>query len=110
MNLQTLINLRDMLTALRNEAPEMPTQQLQVFVLVALDEGTTAKSIQEATGMSQAAVGRNVNALLKYAGQGREGLAWVEWRADPKDLRSRPLYLSEKGREVLTKIAEPLER
>jgi len=110
MNLHTLSSLRDVLAELRSEAPELPIQQLQVFVLVALNEGTTGTALQSLTGMTQASMTRNVNALLKYAGQGREGLAWLEWRPDPKDLRSRPLYLTEKGRGILERIAHILER
>jgi len=110
MNLQTLTNLRDALSVIRSEAPELPIQQLQVFVLVSLNEGITARSLENMTGMTQTSIGRNVNALTKYAGAGREGLAWLEWRTDPKDLRSKPLYLTEKGKEVLAKITNKLER
>lgn len=110
MTLQTLTNLRDVLAFIRSEAPELPTQQFQIFVLVALNEGTTSKAIEDITLMTQAAVGRNVKALLKYPGGGREGLNWLEWRIDPKDLRNKPLYLTEKGREVLAKLTHFLER
>lgn len=110
MSIKTLLNLRDMITTIRREAPELPIQQLQIFIFIALDEGTTAKNLQHTTGMTQAAVGRNVNALLKYAGQGREGLAWVEWRTDPNDLRARPLYISDKGHKILKEIQSLMER
>lgn len=104
MSLHTLSALRDAIAALRAEAPELPIQQLQVLVMVALNEGTTGTALQQSTGMTQASVTRNVNALMKYAGQGREGLGWLEWRPDPQDLRSRPLYVSKKGKSLLEKV------
>lgn len=110
MSIKTLLNLKEMIKTLRREAPELPIQQLQIFIHVALDEGTTAKNLQHATGMTQAAVGRNVNALLKFAGQGRLGLAWIEWRTDPNDLRARPLYLSTKGHKILAEIQTLMEK
>lgn len=109
MNTRNLNILKNMLTTLRAEAPELPIQQLQIFVAVALNEGTTARALERPTGMTQASIGRNVNALCRYAGGGREGLGWLETRVDPRDLRAKPLYLTDKGREVLDKVMTCME-
>lgn len=109
MNTRHLITLKKVLEAVRAEAPEIPTQQLQIFIAVALDEGTTARSLEGITGMTQASIGRNVNALCRFAGAGRDGLGWIENRTDPRDLRAKPLYLTEKGREVMEKILSKME-
>lgn len=104
MKLSTLLQLQRMVAAVRKEAPELPTQQLHVFVTVALNEGLTTKDIEKRCGMTNASASRNTQALYKMAGAGREGLGWLNWEPSLMDGRVREVYLSDKGKEVLAKI------
>lgn len=110
MQLSTLVNLMKMTTELRKLAPELPIQQLQAFLAVALQEGITTKDIEKRCGFTSASASRNVQALYKHAGAGREGYGWVVWHPSPHDGRFRELYLTEEGKEALKTLVEALER
>lgn len=93
MLMQHLINLKNVTEELRKQAPELPIQQLHILLAVALDEGTTARSLEKLLSMTQASVGRNVTGLTR--------IGWVETRQDPRDARAKPIYLTTAGRELL---------
>lgn len=103
-----LKGLQKAVRVIRGVAPELPVQQLQVLLEVAMDEGCTVKDIEKRCGMTNSSGSRNVRAVMKWAGEGREGYDWVEWRPDHNDLRVKLLYLTDKGKAVLEQIADQL--
>lgn len=110
MQLKTLTNMMSMVLTFRAEVPEMPLQQLQLFLAVALDEGVGSRDLERRYGITNATVSRNISALYKYPGQGREGLDWIRWEPDATDARKRNLFLTEKGRAILEKAAAGFEQ
>jgi DNA-binding MarR family transcriptional regulator len=104
MKLNMLLQLQRTVAVVRKEAPELPTQQLHVFMVVALDEGLTTKDIEKRCGMTNASASRNTQALYKMAGAGRLGLGWLTWEPSMQDGRVRQVYLSPKGKEILALI------
>lgn len=109
MKLKTLTNLFAAVQLLREEAPELPIQQLHLFLAIAMDEGVGTKDLEQRYGYTNAATSRNVTALYKYPGQGRSGLDWVRWQPSPMDGRKRELFLTDKGKEVIEKVLNRLE-
>jgi DNA-binding MarR family transcriptional regulator len=103
-----LKGLQKALRLIREEAPELPTQQLQVLVEIAMDEGLTSKDVEHRTGMTNSSGSRNVRALMTHAGEGREGYCWVESRVNPQDLRIKQLYLTPKGHILIDRLSELL--
>jgi DNA-binding MarR family transcriptional regulator len=94
----------------RKEAPELPSQQLHVFLAVALSEGSSMTTIQERCGMTQTSSGRNIRALTYRTVDGKEGLGWIRSEQNPNNQRQNLLYLTDTGRDILTHILDPLEK
>lgn len=101
-----LRGLQKAVRAIRGVAPELPIQQLQILIEVGLDEGVTTKELEKRCNMTNSSASRNVRGLMKLAGEGRTGLDWVRYEGDPMDLRVKKLFLTDKGRAVLTNDVE----
>jgi len=99
-----LKGLQKAVRVIRDVAPELPVQQLQVLIEVSMDEGLTVRDVEKRCGMTNSSGSRNVRAIMKHAGEGRDGLGWVDWRPDHNDLRVKLLYLTDAGREVIRKL------
>lgn len=110
MSLVTMQTLLKCIERVRKEAPELPSQQLHVFLQIALDEGASQVSIQQRCGMTSTSSGRNIRALTNRNADGKTGLGWVEQRQCPHNYRERVLYLTDTGRCILTYILDPLEQ
>lgn len=111
MSLESAVRLLKVLDRLRMEAPDLPTQQLHVFLAVALDEGASMVTIQKRCRLSHAAGNRNVRALLTPDDEEEQAgkLCWLTDAQNPRNLRERLLFLSPKGRDLLANILVPLE-
>jgi len=109
MSITAMTTLKRVLDAVRAEAPELPTQQLHALLVIGLDEGLSVQDVQKRTGMTNSSGSRNVRALMEYAGEGRKGLHWVDWKPNPQNLREKLLFLSPKGREVMDKMMKVME-
>jgi DNA-binding MarR family transcriptional regulator len=103
-----LKGLQKALRLIRSEAPELPTQQLQALVEIAMDEGLTVKDVEHRTGMTNSSGSRNVRALMQHAGGGSEGYGWVESRVNHQDLRIKQLYLTPKGSQLIGQLSAML--
>jgi DNA-binding MarR family transcriptional regulator len=109
MSLAAITKLLDVIERVRNEAPALPTQQLHVFLAVALNEGNSQVSIQQHCKMTNAAGSRNIRALKEFADEDRPGLNWIYSEQNPEHHREQLLYLTREGRRVLKTILKPLE-
>lgn len=94
----------------RSWDPDMPFQQVQLLLLVAMFPGITQSELAERLDLSQSSISRNVNALGKIHRLKKEGLDFIEAIPDPKDRRRQIVFLTGKGRtaaEELCKIIWP---
>jgi len=94
--------------AIRGDESDMPTQQVQAFLAVALRPGLTMQDMSEMVGMSQASCSRNVSALSKWHRLDKPGLDYIEAVEDPRERRRKIMYLTPKGRTRMTKALEAL--
>lgn len=106
----TLNALSRMVEVLRREVdPEMPVQQLQVFLQVALRGQTTQHEVGEATGLSKASMSRNVAALgpiNRFKARGHDLLVVYE---DPRNQRQKLIELSPKGKKLVSRLIHIVE-
>ena len=81
---------------------DVQVQTIQIFLKIVLPRGATAnfEDISRTTGVSQAAVSRNIKKMAKGPRQSAGyGLIIVE--LDPYDSRRRMISLSQRGKELV---------
>lgn len=102
---KALVALTDLIELLRTEIdPEMPVQQLQVFLQVALRGTTTQHELGENIGLSKASMSRNVSALGPINRFHQKGHDLLISREDPQYRRQKLIELSPKGRKLVNKL------
>ncbi|UXN69609.1 MarR family transcriptional regulator [Devosia neptuniae] len=84
-------------------------QQADILLSVAMRPGLTMADLTKMTGLSHASVSRNIAALSEYHRLGKPGLNLIEAVTDPRETRRRLIYLTTKGKELLTKMARQIE-
>ncbi len=93
----------NLLDALGSIDPEFPIQWASVFSYIAQNEGCALKDISDDTGISMSVMSRTIGALSNYRRMGKPyGLVLVKTAKDDK--RRKELFLSTKGKKLLTKI------
>jgi DNA-binding MarR family transcriptional regulator len=80
---------------------EMPMQQAMVFLWVAMNEGKTQRDMRGTLDIPSSTASRNLAALSDFHRLGKPGLGLVVFVDHPEDRRSKLLYLSKKGRDVV---------
>lgn len=93
----------------RNLSPDMPIQQADVLLQVALYPGLTMADITKRTGLSQSSVSRNVAAMSKFHRLGKPGLDLVEAVIDPREPRRRLIFLTVHGKSFITKLFRTID-
>lgn len=96
------------LDALRGDAVDIPAQQLQALLAIALQPGLTMSELATRVGMAQSSCSRNVAHLSKWFKPGLPGLDLVETYEDPRERRRKVMYLTPKGRARVTKALEAI--
>jgi DNA-binding MarR family transcriptional regulator len=94
--------------AIRTESDDMPAQQIQVLLAVVLRPGVIHEGLIKDVGITQASVSRNVAALSKWHRLGKPGADYVEQIEDPRERRRKIVYLTPKGRKVVSKALEAI--
>lgn len=97
--------------AVRRTRPDMPVQQAQMLLLIAMSEGITLTELIPHLGTTQQAVSRNAKYLSKYAGPNNtvKGLDLITM-APHFEMRSRlACYLTEKGKQLVNEMLKPFE-
>ncbi len=94
--------------AIRGDEIDMPTQQVQAFLAVALRPGLTMADLADTVGMSQSSCSRNIAALSKWHRLGDPGLDLVEAIEDPHERRRKIMFLTPKGRRRVMHVLEVL--
>ena len=94
--------------AIRTESIDMPAQQIQTFLVIAMRPGITMEELGRDVGISQSSVSRNVAALSKHHRLGKAGADYIEAIEDPRERRRKIMYLTPRGRSVMRKAVEAL--
>jgi DNA-binding MarR family transcriptional regulator len=105
----TILQMGAIIRLLRTVAADMPMQQADILLSVAQRPGLTMADLTKMTGLSHASVSRNIAALSEYHRLGKPGLDLIEAVTDPRETRRRLIYLTTKGKALLTKMARQIE-
>ena len=94
---------------LRSVSADMPMQQADVLLSIAVNPGLTLADIGKATSLSPASVSRNLASLSKFHRLGKPGLDLVEVVIDPRETRRRLVYLTPQGKALVTKLSRNVD-
>ena len=92
--------------------PEMPSQTVHTFLLVAMrgDEGLPQKDLAALLGVEQSTVSRNVSSLDKINRHHQPGLDLVRSVEDPNERRRKVIRLTARGRLLREQLVSILEQ
>jgi DNA-binding MarR family transcriptional regulator len=96
------------LDALRGDSVDIPAQQLQALLAVALQPGLTMSDLADRVGMAQSSCSRNVAHLSKWFKPGVAGLDLIEVHEDPRERRRKVMFLNQRGRARVAKALEAM--
>ena len=97
------------LAEFRKIEPEILATQIQMFLLVAMFPGSTAKDLCERVGISQSSGSRNIAALGKVHRYGKPGYGLVQQEEDPRERRRKLITLTPKGRVLAAEIVKIMD-
>lgn len=97
-------SIYQILLALRELDADMPVNQAVCFAWIALNEGRTQVELRQDLDMASSTSSRNLAALSKVHRLGKPGLDMIEWVENPEDRRAKLLYLSNKGKHLVSKM------
>jgi hypothetical protein len=87
----------------------MPLSFLTTFLLVALEEGQGVGDLARAYGMPDRRVmSRFLLGLSKKPGDRDRGLDLLELRPHPTNKQKKAIYLTDKGRDLLSNMLRPI--
>jgi DNA-binding MarR family transcriptional regulator len=106
-HINRLLNVVDIFA---EQSHDFPTQYMGTFLSVSINEGCSNKDLMEMTGLSTAAVARNIQALSPYRDRQERlpGYNLVYSEVDPDDNRRRRIYLTQHGHNVLADVLEKM--
>lgn len=88
------------LSPLRDLRGVMPLPYATTFLTIALDEGRTVNAYARAMGVNRFVMERHVRGIADRSRNGGVGLGLVTITRDPKYVRRRQVFLSDKGRAL----------
>lgn len=86
--------------------PNVPTQLVQAFVLVAMNEGKSLTELAKLAGSSASTASRHLLDLGERNRKKEPGYGLVNRQNDPMSLRTNIYTLTARGRLVATTLAE----
>lgn len=93
------------------DSPTMPSQQIAAFLYVAERGEVPQADLEDATGVSQSSVSRNVSLLAGgLPSEKREGYGLLETYDDPLYRRRKLVRLTEKGRALRWMLEEEIAK
>lgn len=104
-----LLPISGIIRILRTLAPDMPMQQADILIAVAMNPGATMNDLSRATGLSQSSISRNVQAMSRIHRLGKPGLDLMEAEIDPREPRRRVIFLTSKGKTFITRLVRQLD-
>lgn len=106
-NIDTML---EFLEEFRNLDPDMPIQYATSFLYICRYEGLSIKELMDLIGLVQSSTSRNVAALAEWQKFEKPGLGLINTTEDPKDRRKKTIELSQKGKELVTKLQAVMDR
>lgn len=107
---ETLMAVRRLERALRQVRtaidPLVPTQVVQAFLAVAVNEGRTLTELAEALGTNVSTASRQLLDLGDRNRKMEDGYKLVDRQADPMNLRVNRYTLTPKGKLLIQELAE----
>lgn len=85
---------------LRETHVDFPATALHCLVCIMLNEGISQVDMQKKIDMPKSTCSRNTRLLTERLGPDRAGMGLAELRLDPKDWRSKGIFLTEKGKKL----------
>jgi DNA-binding MarR family transcriptional regulator len=89
----------------RELSPTMPVAEVQMFLMVALHEGSSLGDLSELMDMRKSTASRYLLDLSDKTRAGGEGYGLIVRENDPHELRRNMYSLSAKGRHLVNNLA-----
>lgn len=106
--MKNVTKLRAALECFRSLDPEIPIQQVVIFLIIAenndIPDATSQRDLSEALGIAISSVSRNLAALREEDRWGRSGHLLIDIQPDPKHSQRNFYKLSPKGKLLLAQI------
>lgn len=93
----------------RNLSPTMPVGEVQMFLLVALNEGASLTELAELADMKKSTSSRYLLDLSDKQRTGAQGFGLVMREIDPQELRKNMYALTPKGRNIISALTGSLK-
>ena len=100
----TLSQLTHVIEIFTSMSRDFPAQYIETFLYVARKQGVIHKELVKATGLSGAAVTRNVQAMSPQVRNERPGYNLMQSDVSDEDARMRVVYLTEHGKEIAKQV------
>lgn len=95
-----------LLNKIRDTVGDIPIQQLQLLLVVALHDGESQQEIQKYSKQSRASTSRNLQAWSSLTRTHQPGPAYIEMRQDPYERRRNMIYVTPQGWRFLEELFE----
>jgi DNA-binding MarR family transcriptional regulator len=106
----TLRRLLSAVNTVRLIDAAMPIQTFAAFLVISIQEGQTINQVGDKIGLTQSSASRNVSALSDWDWRKKEGLKLVEYRQDPMNLSVKNIYLTGKGKQLMTHLVNAIQK
>lgn len=100
--------LVDVLQEFADKRANIPLHQVIMLLRLSLDEGKSQKFYSDRWELPRSTVSRAMLDLGKKTRKGEEGLGLVDERTAPHSLKEHEVYLSPKGRSLVSRIIKRL--
>jgi DNA-binding MarR family transcriptional regulator len=87
---------------------QIPVSMVEVFLLVAMNEGCSLRDLVQMSGRPQSSVSRQVLDAGETNRLGEPGLGLISWTIAPEELRRKQYWLTGKGRALLQRVLTEL--
>jgi DNA-binding MarR family transcriptional regulator len=101
MRLRSLLRILD---HFQDMSLQIPVSMVEIFLLIAMNEGCSLRELVELSGRPQSTVSRQTLDLAERNRNMEPGLGLVTWRIAPDELRRKEYYLTDKGKALLRRV------
>lgn len=101
---RTIYSAFRLIEMFRDLHPDIPTQWVSVFLVIAMKPGIYQRDLLKLLDVSQSSISRNVLALSERNRHGGPGLGLILQRRDPFDARQITLHLTPAGMDVVNRV------
>lgn len=89
--------------------PEIPSQVIQLFIIISRNQGETLTTIADKAGQTLTSASRNAYALSAWRKHQVQGFDLVALDPDPYDRRKQRVTLTNKGRKFIDTLSTLLK-